>query len=461
MLDKLKGNKKNSKDTPPDLRKPDEESGDVGGKIKDLVGKMSGKKNEKKDVKASDDSPRKMPRPMPKPRIKPKPVDGSKPKLKPKVTPKKRSGGAAGLASGGFGRKIPDDDQKTLIGAVVFGVILIVLIASLYYFLVYQPYQQTMQEAKDIKIGEIESYFKGPLATDPQKTTLLDQINGATTPEEVLAVDVLGPATKSWRVYQTQQIKTKKDKFGRVVVVYSTDSTQPITENQSPASETKKDIIMKVADAQAFVKQADATVLANMEIQTPDTVAVPIMISRLQAAGGLISVGNMVDVYVKTTGDAAAPANNTTNETAAPAPVESSTPKISGATVLAILRAKDSGTIDATLLNRQSLSINDMSSVSESSRTSTTDVEQLLRAAASGGFNQAETSALLQNYGIKLSDYERSSNLGELDANYLVLLEVPREDVLFLIQSSESIILTVPTQQAPNWMIKELRTIYG
>jgi len=460
MLDKLKGNKKNSKDTPPDLRKPDEESGDVGGKIKDLVGKMSGKKNEKKDVKASDDSPRKMPRPMPKPRIKPKPVDGSKPKLKPKVTPKKRSGGAAGLASGGFGRKIPDDDQKTLIGAVVFGVILIVLIASLYYFLVYQPYQQTMQEAKDIKFGEIESYFKGPLATDPQKTVLLDQINGATTPEEVLAVDVLGPATKSWRVYQTQQIKTKKDTFGRVVVVYSTDSTQPITENQSPASETKKDIIMKVADAQTFVKQADATVLANMEIQTPDTVAVPIMISRLQAAGGLISVGNMVDVYVKTTGDAAAPANNTTNETV-PAPVESSTPKISGATVLAILRAKDSGTIDATLLNRQSLSINDMSSVSESSRTSTTDVEQLLRAAASGGFNQAETSALLQNYGIKLSDYERSSNLGELDANYLVLLEVPREDVLFLIQSSESIILTVPTQQAPNWMIKELRTIYG
>jgi len=317
-----------------------------------------------------------------------------------------------------------------------------------------------MQGAKDIKIGEIESYFKGPLATDPQKTTLLDQINGATTPEEVLAVDVLGPATKSWRVYQTQQIKTKKDKFGRVVVAYSTDSTQPITDNQNPSSETKKDIIMKVSDAQAFVKQADATVLANMEIQTPDTVAVPIMISRLQAAGGLISVGNMVDVYVKTTGDAAAPANNTTNETA-PAPVESSTPKISGATVLAILRAKDSGTIDATLLNRQSLSINDISSVSESSRTTTTDVEQLLRAAASGGFNQAETSALLQNYGIKLSDYERSSNLGELDANYLVLLEVPREDVLFLIQSSESIILTVPTQQAPNWMIKELRTIYG
>ena len=76
----------------------------------------------------------------------------------------------AGLSAGGFGRRIPDDDQKTLIGAVVFAVILIVLIASLYYFLVYSPYQQTLQGAKDVKIGEVDAYFKGPLATDPQKT---------------------------------------------------------------------------------------------------------------------------------------------------------------------------------------------------------------------------------------------------------------------------------------------------
>ena len=75
MLDKLKGNKKNSKDTPPDLRKPDEtESADVGGKIKDLVGKMSGKNGEKKGAAAPSGGPKKMPRPMPKPKIKPKPV---------------------------------------------------------------------------------------------------------------------------------------------------------------------------------------------------------------------------------------------------------------------------------------------------------------------------------------------------------------------------------------------------
>ncbi|MDO9043942.1 MAG: DUF515 domain-containing protein [Methanobacteriaceae archaeon] len=468
MLDKLKGNKKNSKDTPPDLRKPDEtESADVGGKIKDLVGKMSGKNGEKKGAAAPSGGPKKMPRPMPKPKIKPKPVNKpNAPKLKVKGDPKrppKRSGGAAGLSTSGFGRRIPDDDQKTLIGAVVFAVILIVLIASLYYFLVYSPYQQTLQGAKDVKLGEVDAYFKGPLATDPQKTNLLNQINAGTTAEEVLAVDVLGPATKSWRAYQTQQIKTKKDPFGRVMVVYSTDASQSVTTtNQTVTPESQKDVIMKVADAQTFVNQADATVLANMEIKTPDTVAVPIMISRLQAAGGLISVGNMVDVYVKTAAEAApAAANNSTNTTPATTTTSSDTPKISGATVLAILRAKDSGTIDASLLNSQTLTMNDISSTSSNQQTSTTDVEQLLRAAAAGGFNQAQTSALLQNYGIKLSDYERSSNLGDLDTTYLVLLEVPREDVSLLIQSSESLILTLPTQQAPNWMTKELISIYG
>ena len=272
----------------------------------------------------------------------------------------------------------------------------------------------------------------------------------------------LVPATKSWRAYQTQQIKTKKDPFGRVMVVYSTDASQSVTAtNQTATPAAQKDVIMKVVDAQTFVNQADATVLANMEIQTPDTVAVPIMISRLQAAGGLISVGNMVDVYVKTTADAAAPANNSTNNTTATTTTSSDTPKISGATVLAILRAKDSGTIDANLLNSQTLTMNDISSTSSNQRTSTADVEQLLRAAASGGFNSAQTSALLQNYGIKLSDYERSSNLGDLDTTYLVLLEVPREDVSLLLQSSDSLILTLPTQQAPNWMTKELRRIYG
>lgn len=97
----------------------------------------------------------------------------------------------------------------------------------------------------------------------------------------------------------------------------------------------------------------------------------------------------------------------------------------------------------------------------EKETSSSKDVEQLLKAAASGGFDEAEIMAILQNYGWRLSDFERASNLGELDVQYLVLLEVPRENVVFVIQNMDNLVLTVPTQQAPDWMIKELQTIYG
>ena len=78
-----------------------------------------------------------------------------------------------------------------------------------------------------------------------------------------------------------------------------------------------------------------------MDIETPDTVAVRIVVSRLQAAGGLINVGNKVDVYLRT--NASAQGSNQSNQTS------STSPNISGATVLAILRATDSGAIDANL----------------------------------------------------------------------------------------------------------------
>ncbi len=450
MLDKLKGSAKNNKDTPPDLRKNDDkESSDVGGKIKDLVGKMSGNKGNDKVAPSGSDKPdKKMPRPMPKPRIKPKappktkPTE-TKPRLRTSPPPKKPRGG------GGFGRKIPEDDQRTIIGAAVIGIVLILVFSLGYYFIIYAPYQETLNSAKATKLAEVDAYFKGPLAVDPQRESILARINSGATPEEVLAVDVLGPATKSWRTYQQTQIETKKDPFNRIMVVYSTDQT-----NASDVA-NQKNVMMKVDDAQKFVAQNDASVLANMEIQTPDTVAVPIIVSRLQAAGGLISVGNMVDVYLNAAPESTNASNNTTTTES------SNTPKISGATVLAILRAKDSGTITADIRNTQTYTYNANTSILETTKSSSTDIEQLLRAAAAGGFDKSETQALLQNYGIKLSDYERASNLGELDVQYLVLLEVPREDVLFLIQNMDNIMLTVPTNQAPDWMVTELKNIYG
>lgn len=428
MLDKIRGKKKEDKDTP-DLRGNNnkKDDSDIGGRLKGMVGKVTGKGDDSGKEERKAPSERKMPRPMPKPMAKP----GEKPRLRPpqKRPESKRPG------MGGFGRRIPDDDQKTLVGAAVFGIILIILVGAGYYFLVYAPYQDALSSAKQTQLAAVNTYFTGPLATDARGINLRAEIDSATTPDQVNAIDVLGPATQAWREYQNQQINSQKDPYGRVMVTY--------------AAGTQKNVILKVADAKTLVSQADATVLSNMQIKTPDTVAIPIIVSRLQAAGGLINVGNSVDIYLMNG------SSNSSNVSA------NGTPNISGATVLAILRAKDSGTINANKSHAQDIAIGNLVQGSSRSEAASEDVEQLLSAAAANNWDQSEVSSLLNSYGWRLSDFERTSNLGDLNAQYLILLEVPRENSIWLIQNMNNVILTVPTQQAPNWMIQELKQIYG
>jgi len=447
MLDKILGKKDKDKDVP-DLRKDGKKSdSDIGGRLKGMVSKAT-EKSKDKGVKNGDAKPssgKTIPRPMPKPRPKPTETPRLKPpKKKPPKKPQK-----PGRLGGGLGKGPDDDDKRTLVGAAVFGIILIVLVGAGYYFLVYAPYQEAMNSAKQTKFSEVNAYFKGPLALDPRKSTILAEIDGGSTPEQVLAVDVIGPATAGWREYQSQQINTKKDPYNRVMITY--------------AAGGQKNLIVKTADAQTIVNAADASVLSNMEIKTPDTVAVPIIISRLQAAGGLINVGDSVDVYLSITNTTAA--NQTANQTTTTTQTNASgAPDISGSTVLAILRAKDSGVVDANLKQSQDMAINQLTmsnSRSQSTATSPSGLEDLLKAAASRTWDEATVNSLLNSYGWRLSDFERASNLGELDVKYLVVLEVPRENALFLMQNSNALQLTLSSQNAPQWLSNVLKKKYG
>ncbi len=472
MLDKILG-KKEEENNAPDLRKNEKESGsNVSGRIKNVVSRANDKSkdqmnkiNDKVSGDDGKDSKDKIPRPMPKPR----PKESGRARLRP---PEDKKSGGSGLdrlggAVPGFGRRspgggVPDDDKRTLVGAAVFGIILIVLVGAGYYFLFYAPYQGSLQDAKDTKITEVNSYYKGALATDPQKLSLLADIEGSTTPQQVLAVDVLGPATTAWRTYQTNQINSKKDPYGRVMITYTT--------------EDQKDLIMKTDAAQTLVTQSDASVLANVEITTPDTVVIPIRLDRLRAAGGLISVGDTVDIWVNTnaTSTTTSNATNETNETNQTSSNQSNvgqssdTPLVSGATVLAILRSLTTqNNFNASISTSQSIAINTLSSSSSRSQSSATSdgetggIEALLQSGASRTWDESSINALLNAYGVRLDQFERTSNFGNLDAEYMVLLEVPRDKAIFLIQNSDAMQLTISTQSAPSWMVDELHKIYG
>lgn len=67
---------------------------------------------------------------------------------------------------------------------------------------------------------------------------------------------------------------------------------------------------------------------------------------------------------------------------------------------------------------------------------------------------------MLKDYGVKLSNYERQINLGDLDAQYMILIEVPQDKVNFIINNMENIVLTIPTSHAPEWMYNEISSAY-
>jgi hypothetical protein len=52
------------------------------------------------------------------------------------------------------------------------------------------------------------------------------------------------------------------------------------------------------------------------------------------------------------------------------------------------------------------------------------------------------------------------SNLGDLDSEYIILLEVPKGDVNFVINNMGNLILAIPTDFALNWVVSELNETY-
>lgn len=76
----------------------------------------------------------------------------------------------------------------------------------------------------------------------------------------------------------------------------------------------------------------------------------------------------------------------------------------------------------------------------------------MLSSKAIGVLDESQLNLLLTEYGTRLSDYERTSNLGNLDVEYIIMVEIPRDSVVAVISNMDNIILTIPTYNAPLWV---------
>ena len=357
-----------------------------------------------------------------------------------------------------------DNSSKTLFGKITFILIFLVLFSSIFYFFVYQPFQDELNLERNSKLNEVNALYRGPLEINENAYALKSQINSAYDVEEIKSIDVLMFATKDWRMYHSSRIVSCKDDFGRVMMSYG--------EN--------KNIIMSVKDANDFVRDNDAKVLSNVQFEKVNTVIVPISLSRLQATAGLISVGSFVDIYSlsdnsseydymddedesmisnETGGNVSSADEEFMNDGSLES--DSEGPLVSGATVLAILRSKDSGIVDSAISKSNTVIKGNQTNPFENTSSYSTDVEEQLKKAVldSNNDNNALDSYLV-SYGVRLSNFERMSNLGDLDSEYIILLEVPQGDVNFVINNMDNLILTIPTGFAPNWVVSELNETY-
>lgn len=363
------------------------------------------------------------------------PNDYPKPNKKDdELTPLKKLNHKIGVYLNPDSVEITDSEKKKKIGVMITTLILATLVISAYYFIIYEPAQEELTLAKTTKLNELHDLYCGALTTTPNAFLLENKINDAKSPEEIEQINVNTPATKDWKSYHKKSINVNCDKYNRIMAVYSNES---------------KNVILPFSEAMKIVNENSADILSQIKFEKPDTTSVPVLISRLQAGAGLVNVGSVVDIYTN---------NNYTNESYIQ---NATTPDISGCTVLAIMRYEDNGEIDSEYSKSNMIVKGNNTNPKENTKSFSSDVLELLKGSLIKGYDENETIKMLRHYGVKLSNYERQINLGDLNAEYMLLIEMPQDKVNYVINNMDNIILTIPTSHAPGWMIDEISSTYS
>ncbi len=348
------------------------------------------------------------------------------------LTPLKKLNRKIGIYLSPKSIDITDNEKKRKIGIIITTLILVTLIITAYYFIIYEPSQEALSLAKTTKLNELHDLYSGALTDSANALLIENQINDARNAHEVESINIMTPATKDWKEHHKKSINLHQDKYNRTMVVY---------ENES------KSTIISIYEAMEIVNENDARILSQIKFDEPNTVSVPILVSRLQAGAGLVKEGSIVDIYTN---------SNSTDENI----TNSTSPEIRGCTVISIMRYEENGEIDSEYSKSKMTVEGNTSNPRENTKAFSSDVLEMIKASIINGYDEKKTFKMLDDYGVKLSNYERQINLGDLDAQYMLLIEAPQDKVSYIINNMENIVLTIPTSEAPDWMVTEISETY-
>jgi hypothetical protein len=202
---------------------------------------------------------------------------------------------------------------------------------------------------------------------------------------------------------------------------------------------------MKIKDARNYIDSQEALSLSNIQIKPVDSIIIPLNINRKQAASGLITEGDVIDIY-KTNSDNREVMVEDTNQSDFVSYNYSTSKIVGGSQVISILRSKDSGSISQNIVLTESPKNRNFT------QESNLDIQQIISSKAAGTYDSNQYNITTDDYGDRLANYERTSHIGELDVEYILLVEVPRNRAEDLINNMDNIILTIPTYDAPSWV---------
>ncbi|WP_456473722.1 DUF515 domain-containing protein [Candidatus Pyrohabitans sp.] len=356
----------------------------------------------------------------------------------------------------------PSDDRRKRLYRIVGIAVIIIIIFGLFftgYKLLIKPMEekakvaeeevikakQALEQAKNQKTAAVEQAFSGlPSKYAAEKDELITRIKAANSITEVRSIDIRGAANRAWRAYLSDEAAAKKEVFGE-------DRMLMLAGNQTYKGYSK---------ITSAISRLDFTILRSTVIEQIRTVFVPVRLPRAQAAGGFIMPDDFVNIYYK---------NNT-----------EAVGIVTDARVVAILRAAASISLSESenrIISGQggeakgegSISTGGVSSLTgpisigvRQSRSSTTyvvNLEEVQKAAAANKIDPGYIEDVLSNYGIKLSQLEIESQVGNFDEEYLILLEMREEEAKSLISkylsSKEKANLQMVLSKPSSWMEQE------
>jgi hypothetical protein len=282
-----------------------------------------------------------------------------------------------------------------------------------------------LAKAKKDKTEEVNEAFAGlPGEYATGKDPVLQDITTSTTKTDVESIDYDAVVLNAWQDY-------KKDEVDRKVVITG-------------------GVIAKIGDrivkgADEIKSQIDVIILSElkgMEIGEMRSEYIPIRLSRDQSTGGFAKIGDKVNIHYRWT------------EKINGTEVAKIKYLAKDGTVMDIMRTAGTISLSESEAQRQTgggtegkgnvteitvggygISISDGpygASVGvkslEKSSSYTVNLAEVQKAAAASKISEEELLSNLEKYGVRLSELESKTNIGDFSAEYLMLVEVSEQE---------------------------------